>query len=136
MPDSRIRFTWRLTFDGDRLMADEVAPDVRRVLEFWVNHPKYPGRFVDLVLAGMMFGIMEIHLTVIAHDQWRCRQRADWIARALTSAAHVRYVEVFMPEQKRLPPHQHRGGRRFESPKYGGPACEARLSSSRSTASR
>lgn len=117
MAGARLRFTWRLTFAGDPLMAGEVEPDVRRVLEFWVNHPRYPGKFVDLEMNGVMFGVMQVGLTIIAHDQWRCRQRAAWVSRALMSAARVTRIEV-IPEQDRLPPHEHRGGRRFESPKY------------------
>jgi hypothetical protein len=118
MADTRLRFTWTLTFDGDDLMASEVEPDVRRVLDFWTHHPGYPGKFTDLCIDGIVYGIMQIKLTIIGHDQWRCRQRAAWISRALMSAAHVRYVEVAEPEQAKLPPHEHRGSRRFEAPKY------------------
>jgi hypothetical protein len=118
MPESRMRFTWTLTFEGDTLMASEVEPDVKRVLDFWTRHPKYPGKFVNLEMGGMAYGFMQIKLTVIGRDQWACRSRASWISRALMSAAHVKYVEVAEPRQRRLPPHQHRGSRRFEAPKY------------------
>lgn len=118
MANARLRFTWTLTFGGDRLMASEVEPDVRRVMEFWVNHPKYPNKFVDLHIGGIAYGFMQVKMTIIGHDQWRCRQRAAWIARALMSAARVTRVEVADPEQDRLPPHEHRGSRRFEAPKY------------------
>lgn len=117
MADTRLRFTWRLTFDGDPLMASEVEPGVRRILEFWTHHPNYPGKFVDLVIDGMAFGVMQVELTVIAHDQWRCRHRAAWISRALAAAARVSRVEC-TPTQDKLPPHEHRGERRFEAPKY------------------
>jgi hypothetical protein len=118
MANARLRFTWRLTFAGDRLMAAEVLPDVTRVMKFWVNHPKYSKKFTDLHLGGYQYGRLEVAMTITAHDQWRCRQRAAWISRALMSAAHVRYVEVADPQQDRLPPHEHRGSRRFEAPKY------------------
>jgi len=118
MAQARLRFTWTLHFDGDHLMAAEVEPDVRRVLAFWVNHPIYRDKFTGLRIDGIALGFMQVQLTVIANDQWRCRQRSGWISRALMSAAHVKYVEVAEPRQERLPPHQHRGARRFEAPKY------------------
>lgn len=135
MPESRRRFTWKLTFDGDHLMPHEVFPDVERVMGFWVNNPKYPGKFLDLEIGGIYFGFLQVGMTIVGRDQWRCRERAGWIARALMSAAHVKYAEVVEPKQERLPPHEHRGARRFEAPKYGGPACEARSSSRASTVS-
>lgn len=118
MAERRLVFTWTLTFSGDVLMASEVEPDVRRVLAFWTNHPNYPGKFIDLHIGGVILGIMQVRMTIIGHDQWRCRQRAEWISRALQSAARVSRVEVQYPAQATLPPHQHRGGRRFEAPKY------------------
>lgn len=99
-------------------MAHEVLPDVERVLAFWVNHPKYRGSFTDPEVGGYQYGRLEVSLTVGAHEQWRCRTRADWISRALQSAARVSRVEVVNPSQDKLPPHQHRGDRRFEAPKY------------------
>ncbi len=118
MAERRLVFTWTLTFEGDRLMPGEVEPDVRRVLAFWTEHPKYPGKFYDLRIGGVAYGFMQVTMTIMGHDQWRCRQRAAWISRALMSAAHVKYVEVAEPEMAKLPPHEHRGSRRFEAPKY------------------
>ncbi len=135
MAQTRLVFTWTITFDGDRLMAAEVLPDVQRVLAFWVDHPKYPGCFYDLSISGVHFGIMQVKLTVRGRDQWDAVRRSRWVARALASAAHVKYIHMDEPVRAKTPPHEHRGARRFEAPKYGGPACEARLSSRVSTVS-
>lgn len=118
MPHRRLRFTWTLTFEGDKLMASEVLPDVERVMEFWTHHPSYPGKFVDLSISGVNLGIMQIEMTIIGHDQWWCLRRADWISRALQSAARVKSVETSRPARSTLPPHEHRGSRRFEAPKH------------------
>jgi len=118
MADRRLRFTWTLTFKGDVLMASEVQPDVERVLAFWTHHPNYRGKFVDLEIGGIVYGFMQIKLTIVGHDQWRCMERAGWVSRALASAARVKFVEVAHPVRAKLPPHEHRGGRRFEAPKY------------------
>jgi hypothetical protein len=118
MAHRRLRFTWTLTFEGDKLMASEVLPDVERVMAFWTSHPAHPGKFVDLSISGVNLGIMQVEMTVIGHDQWWCSRRADWISRALQSAARVRSVETSRPVRATLPPHEHRGARRFEAPKY------------------
>lgn len=116
MAQTRIAFIWTLRYE-DPLMASAVEERVRSVVATWLRlYPKVYSQGWETGAA--LGGILQVGLVITKRDQWACRREARKFAAALAIRAKVTITEVIDPVTSSLPPHQHRGFRRFEAPKY------------------
>lgn len=116
MSETRIAFVWTLRYE-DPLMASEVLERVRAGIATWMM--LYPEIYSQGWTTGTVFGgLIQVGIVVRRRDQWACRRESRRFATALALRAKVSMSEVVDPIPSSLPPHEHRGRRRFEAPKY------------------
>lgn len=109
MPETRRRYTWTVHFD-DPLMAREVAQLVWDTSLYWESARKWLTR---PEVAGTLFGVMQVSITVRARDQWAVHRRATYFAAAVAAKAKVTLKQMGPPVPEKLPPHTNRGRYRW-----------------------
>lgn len=105
MPETRRRYTWSRRFD-DPLIPVAVIDTVDTVLARWLAN----ARWLDSAEASAgEDGSLTVTAVVRGRDQWRVRERALKLSRALAAALRVRRDMLGTPVAAKLPPHTHRG---------------------------